>query len=195
MSTTCSQASRFWPRRDVDAPSEYGNKDTGTARVSQRTGKEIRAQIRAHRPEHTTEGSNNVWKYMLISLLCLDACASAGTTKNVAEQVKAEPPAPTKTVEGKASFYGGWRNGRRTSSGRIFNSSQMTAAHPTLPFGTTVLVTNMVNSRSCNVEITDRGPARWTHRVIDVSEEAARCLEMIQSGVVPVTLKFAGLPQ
>jgi rare lipoprotein A len=65
----------------------------------------------------------------------------------------------------------------------------MTAAHRTLPFGTTVMVTNLVNSHSCNVEITDRGPALWTGRVIDVSEEAARCLEMIRSGVVPVKLQ------
>jgi hypothetical protein len=43
--------------RHVDAQSEYVNKETGTARVSQQTGKEIRAQFRAHRPEHTTEGS------------------------------------------------------------------------------------------------------------------------------------------
>jgi len=68
----------------------------------------------------------------------------------------------------------------------------MTAAHPTLPFGTKVIVTNLQNSVSCNVEITDRGPARWTGRVIDVSEEAARCLEMIRSGVVPVRLRYAG---
>lgn len=170
-----------------------GISETGTAHVSQQTRKEIRAQFRAHRPSAQQRGPKNVWKYMVLSLLCLDACASPGATNNVPElaALKAEPP-PTKMVEGKASFYGGWRNGRRTSSGRIFNSSQMTAAHPTLPFGTNVLVTNMVNSRSCSVEITDRGPARWTHRVIDVSEGAARCLEMIRSGVVPVTLKFAG---
>jgi rare lipoprotein A len=68
----------------------------------------------------------------------------------------------------------------------------MTAAHRTLPFGTKVIVTNLQNSVSCNVEINDRGPARWTGRVIDVSEEAARCLEMIRSGVVPVQLKYAG---
>jgi rare lipoprotein A len=66
----------------------------------------------------------------------------------------------------------------------------MTAAHRTLPFGTKVLVTNLENKHSCNVEITDRGPAPWTGRVIDVSEAAARCLEMIQSGVVQVTLQY-----
>jgi rare lipoprotein A len=135
-----------------------------------------------------------VWKYIILSLLCLDACASPGTTNATPESaaVKTDPVTPTKTIEGRASFYGGWRNGRTTSSGAIFNSSQMTAAHPSLPFGTTVIVTNLVNSRSCNVEITDRGPASWTGRIIDVSEEAARCLQMIRSGVVPVKLQYAG---
>jgi rare lipoprotein A len=68
----------------------------------------------------------------------------------------------------------------------------MTAAHRTLPFGTRVIVTNLENSHSCNVEITDRGPALWTGRVIDVSEAAARCLEMFRSGVVPVELQILG---
>jgi rare lipoprotein A len=101
-------------------------------------------------------------------------------------------PNGTRLAEGRASYYGGRRNGRITSSGAIFNSSRMTAAHRSLPFGTKVVVTNLQNNHSCNVEITDRGPARWTGRIIDVSEEAARCLEMIRSGVVPVRLEVAG---
>jgi len=68
----------------------------------------------------------------------------------------------------------------------------MTAAHRSLPFGTVVNVTNLNNSHSCEVVITDRGPAPWTGRIIDVSEAAARCLEMFRAGVVPVQLKFAG---
>jgi rare lipoprotein A len=67
----------------------------------------------------------------------------------------------------------------------------MTAAHRTLPFGTRVTVTNLENSHSCIVEITDRGPAASTGRVIDVSEEAARCLDMVRSGVVAVRLQYA----
>jgi len=74
----------------------------------------------------------------------------------------------------------------------VFDSSRMTAAHRTLPFGTKVFVTNTQNSRTCGVEITDRGPAPWTGRIIDVSEQAARCLEMIRSGVVTVILQTAG---
>jgi rare lipoprotein A len=76
-----------------------------------------------------------------------------------------------------------------TSSGALLNGYQMTAAHRTLPFGTKVIVTNLTNSHSCNVEITDRGPALWTGRIIDVSEEAARCLDMFRAGVVPVRLQ------
>jgi rare lipoprotein A len=79
-----------------------------------------------------------------------------------------------------------------TSSGVRFDASRMTAAHRTLPFGTKVIVTNLVNSRTCDVEITDRGPAPWTGRVIDLSEGAARCLDMIRSGVVPVRLDVLG---
>jgi len=103
-------------------------------------------------------------------------------------------PVPAKShamhIDGRASYYGGRHNGKTTSSGSIFRSSRMTAAHRTLPFGTKVIVTNLENSHSCNVEITDRGPARWTGREIDVSESAARCLEMIRSGVVPVRLQY-----
>jgi len=127
-----------------------------------------------------------VWKYILAALLCLGACANTTSQPTTAN---ADQSKQTKISEGRASYYGGRHNGKTTSSGAVFNSSRMTAAHRTLPFGTRVLVTNLTNSVSCNVEITDRGPALWTGRVIDVSEGAARCLEMIRSGVVPVQLK------
>jgi rare lipoprotein A len=96
------------------------------------------------------------------------------------------------TAQGRASYYGGWRNGRNTSSGARLDPSHLTAAHRTWPFGTRVIVTNLENSRSCDVEINDRGPAAWTGRVIDLSEGAARCLEMLRSGVVPVKLDVLG---
>jgi rare lipoprotein A len=95
-----------------------------------------------------------------------------------------------KVTEGRASYYGGRHNGHRTSSGAIFNSSAMTAAHMTIPFGKQVTVTNLMNSISCSVQITDRGPRPWTGRIIDVSEGAARCLGMIQTGVAPVKLTY-----
>ena len=132
-----------------------------------------------------------MWKYILPSLLCLGAC-SQQPVANTGPQPIATQSISAPIIEGRASYYGGWHNGRTTSSGAVFNSSLMTAAHRSLPFGTRVIVTNLENSQSCNVEITDRGPAPWTGRVIDVSEGAARCLHMIRSGVVPVKLEIDG---
>ena len=134
-----------------------------------------------------------MWKHIIPGLLCLGACAAPPTAKTMPQtaDVKANQSV-VMTSSGHASYYGGRRSGRTTSSGAIFDPSHMTAAHRSLPFGTKVIVTNLENSHSCNVEITDRGPARWTGRVIDVSEEAARCLEMFRAGVVPVVLQILG---
>jgi rare lipoprotein A len=127
-----------------------------------------------------------VWKYILPGLVCLGACSNVTPVPAATQTAQS---IPTQTTQGRASYYGGRHNGRMTSSGVIFNSSRMTAAHRTLPFGTMVVVTNLTNSVSCNVEITDRGPALWTGRIIDVSEGAARCLDMTRAGVVPVRLQ------
>ncbi len=87
---------------------------------------------------------------------------------------------------GIASYYGGRHNGRRTSSGAIFNEHEMTAAHPTLPFGTKVLVQLAGTDRSVVVTITDRLYNR--HRIIDLSEGAAAQLGMIRAGTAMVML-------
>jgi rare lipoprotein A len=88
--------------------------------------------------------------------------------------------------EGVASFYGGRHNGRRTSSGEIFNEYAMTAAHATLPFGTRVLVRLAGTDRSVVVTITDRLYSR--HRIIDLSEGAAAQLGIVRAGVAMVML-------
>jgi len=64
----------------------------------------------------------------------------------------------------------------------------MTAAHRTLPFGTGVRVTNTTNGRSVVVRITDRGPF-VAGRVIDLSPAAARQLDMLRAGLVPVRVE------
>ena len=88
---------------------------------------------------------------------------------------------------GMASFYG-YESGSRTASGERFNPEALTAAHRSLPFGTRVRVTNNWNGRSVIVRITDRGPFVGG-RIIDLSTNAARHLQMIGSGVASVTLK------
>jgi rare lipoprotein A len=97
----------------------------------------------------------------------------------------AEPPHHTSSMSGMASWYG---EAQTTASGERFDKHKMTAAHRTLPLGTYVRVTNTRNGKSVVVRINDRGP--YGHgRVIDLSEAAARQLDMIDAGVAPVTLE------
>jgi len=77
--------------------------------------------------------------------------------------------------EGIASFYGGRHQGKRTSTGEHFNRADLTAAHPALPFGTVVRVTNLHNGMMVKVRINDRGP-HVKGRVIDLSTAAARAV-------------------
>lgn len=86
---------------------------------------------------------------------------------------------------GTASWYGLKFKGRRTASGEIFNPSELTAAHRTLPFGTRVRVTR--GGKSVVVRINDRGPF-VRGRVIDVSQAAAREIDLIGPGHGTVTL-------
>jgi len=96
------------------------------------------------------------------------------------------------TFEGRASWYGGSFEGRRSASGLIHSANLLTAAHRSLPFGTRVMVTNLNNGRKVIVKVTDRGPFIGG-RVLDVSRGAASALGMIQSGVAKVRVDVLGL--
>lgn len=85
---------------------------------------------------------------------------------------------------GLASYYS---LSSRTASGEKFNAGELTAAHPTLPFGTRVRVTNVKTGKSVTVRVNDRGPF-VRGRVIDVSHSAAESLGMIGRGVAKVKL-------
>ena len=78
---------------------------------------------------------------------------------------------------GKASWYGPGFHGKQTASGEIFNQNALTAAHPELPFGSQVQVTNLANGKKVVVTINDRGPYH-EDRIIDLSLAAARKLAM-----------------
>jgi rare lipoprotein A (peptidoglycan hydrolase) len=95
----------------------------------------------------------------------------------------------TEHLLGKASWYGPGFHGRRTASGEIFDENAMTAAHRELPFGTQILVTNLRNGKSTIVTINDRGPY-IEGRHVDLSKAAAMDLDMIDAGVVNVTMKI-----
>ncbi len=94
-------------------------------------------------------------------------------------------------MQGLASWYGGKFHGRLTSSGEIFDTNTMTAAHKSLPFGTMVKVTNLDNGATAIVRINDRGPF-VEGRIIDLSRAAADALGMVGIGVAHVSLEIVG---
>ncbi len=91
--------------------------------------------------------------------------------------------------EGEASYYAAEFNGRKTASGEIYNMYDLTAAHPKLPFGTRVKVTNLSNKKSIIVRINDRMPD-FKGRVIDLSYRAAKEIGMIQQGIQEVSIEI-----
>jgi rare lipoprotein A len=90
--------------------------------------------------------------------------------------------------KGLASWYGDEEQGKPTSSGEIFDMYKMTAAHKTLPLGSTVKVTNRTNGKETVVRINDRGPF-VEDRIIDLSYQAAKELGIIGCGVAPVEIE------
>lgn len=88
---------------------------------------------------------------------------------------------------GVASWYGDELHGGPTASGEVFNQYDLTAAHRTLPFDSLVKVT--LNDRSVVVRINDSGPY-YGNRIIDLSKEAARKLDMLDRGIAHVQLEL-----
>ena len=109
-------------------------------------------------------------------------------------EVPETPTAPVlRTEYGLASWYGQELQGRRTASGERFDSGQLTAAHRTAPFHTSMLVTYLANGRTVRVRINDRGPA-IRGRLIDLSYGAALALDMLRAGVAQVQIDWLGDP-
>lgn len=96
---------------------------------------------------------------------------------------------------GEASYYADRFAGQQTASGDIFDPDALTAAHPSLPFGTKVRVTRLGDEqvRTVVVRINDRGPYA-DDRIVDLSEAAARRIGMIEEGVVEVRIEVLELP-
>jgi rare lipoprotein A len=107
----------------------------------------------------------------------------APTVEPGESQGKSEGKSESKS-HGIASFYS---QGTKTASGEKFDPGELTAAHPTLPFGTRLRVTNQHTGRSVTVRVNDRGPY-VPGRVVDVSYSAAEQLGMVGRGIAPVKL-------
>jgi rare lipoprotein A len=110
-------------------------------------------------------------------------CASAAGARRGASPVR-------HVEEGRASYYGRGFAGRKTASGERFDPNAMTAASPSLPFGTRVRVSR-ADGRSVTVRINDRCGCPGG-RIVDLSEGAARKLGMLKEGVVTVRMEVLG---
>jgi len=92
------------------------------------------------------------------------------------------------TQVGVASWYGPGFHGKATTSGEVYDQHDLTAAHPSLPLGTRVAVTNLENGKQVEVRINDRGPFA-KDRIIDLSYAAARALGLVGPGTAQVRIE------
>jgi rare lipoprotein A len=115
-------------------------------------------------------------------------------------QRQPQPPQPPRQPRlgrgqiGIASWYGRAFAGKRTASGECFNPNALTAAHRTLPLGSTAKVTDTASGHSVQVRINDRGPFR-RGRIIDLSRQAAMRLGMTHDGVAEVRVQLLLRPE
>jgi rare lipoprotein A len=122
------------------------------------------------------------------------AQAAPATTAALARgpETTLRPPitGPAHALAGIASYY--WQE-QTTASGEPFDRAALTAAHRTLPMHSRARVTNLANGRSVVVRINDRGPFK-PGRVIDLSEAAARAINMTAQGLAPVRIEVVPDP-
>ncbi|HET9252369.1 MAG TPA: septal ring lytic transglycosylase RlpA family protein [Candidatus Eisenbacteria bacterium] len=138
-----------------------------------------------------------IWIVTLVLVLACLGCASMrpATPLEAARLFTQDPvieparaPKPSRGQTGWASFYGPGFHGRTTASGETYDQEDLTAAHPTLEFGSRVRVTNLANGETVVVRVTDRGPY-VRGRIIDLSVGAARELRFVERGVTKVRLE------
>ncbi len=133
---------------------------------------------------------------LMIGFMIVGLGAAQGPTSSEASSAqtsripKPEVRKQSKTAPyqvGTASWYGEFFDGKPTASGEDYDMYDMTAAHPTLPLGSYVRVTNMRNGRAVVVKVNDRGPV-VPGRIIDLSYAAAQVLEFQDRGLQKVRL-------
>ena len=143
-----------------------------------------------------------VWTGALVLSALVSGCATTSRVPAPSpssrippeKRPEAKPEVPPRGGQtGEASWYGEWHHGRTTASGETYDMNQLTAAHPSLPLGSKVLVTNLKNGKSVEVRINDRGP-HVDGRIIDLSYAAAKKLGAVSGGTIPVRLQVISTP-
>src|SRR5438093_9140029 len=125
---------------------------------------------------------------LVVSLRAAQGPTSSESRSNVPQKSRVTVKKQAKPYQvGTASWYGDYFQGKPTASGEPYDMFDLTAAHPTLPLGTYVRVTNLRNGRSVVVKVNDRGPI-VPGRIIDVSYSTARVLQFKAQGLQRVRL-------
>lgn len=122
-----------------------------------------------------------------IGTLAIASCTLTGSIEKMRDR-KNNAIVPIYKEFGEASWYGPGFHGEETASGETFSTNKMTAAHPSLPLGTKVKVTNLETNKSVDVRINDRGPY-VDGRVIDLSRAAAKKLDIVKNGTAEVKVE------
>lgn len=134
-------------------------------------------------------------RYLLLAVLLLcQLFLAVGCSNNRKSSAPTSLGVPVE--RGIASWYGPRFHGRRTANGERYDMNELTAAHPSLPFGTKVGVRNTRTGREVVVRINDRGPFS-KNRIIDLSYAAAREVGVVGPGTAAVELYLvpaAGAP-
>jgi rare lipoprotein A len=128
---------------------------------------------------------------VLLGLMLALAVAGCASSTPVRTMMPVPPSSTPFTETGRASWYGEPHHGRLTANGERFDMHALTAAHPSLPFGTRLRVVNLENDREVEVRVNDRGPS-IPGRILDLSYAAARALQAIEAGIIRV--RFTVLP-
>ncbi|MDQ1272638.1 MAG: rare lipoprotein [Planctomycetota bacterium] len=139
---------------------------------------------------------------LFIVLICVIGCANTNVRKN---DIKSTDIKKTDTKDpgnkqsnlyhetGIASFISDEYDGKMTASGVRYDRNKMTSAHPSLPFGTKILITNLGNNRKVEVIVVDRFH-RTTDRIANVSYRAGLDLDLIESGIAKVGITIIEKP-
>ncbi len=98
---------------------------------------------------------------------------------------------PKYNKSGLASWYGSAFHGRYTANGEVYDSSALTAAHPTFPLPSYARVTNLESGSSVIVRVNDRGPYH-EGRILDVSAKTAEMLDIKRAGTAKVNVQYVG---
>jgi rare lipoprotein A len=137
-----------------------------------------------------------LWILAVVLAFFFGGCSYIGGSSSSPSRSRRTPPdlstiAPGIIQTGMASWYGPGFHGKRTANGEIYNQHDLTAAHPSFPLGTRVMVTNLKTNQAIEVRVNDRGPYVGG-RAIDLSYAAARSIGVYEPGVAPVRIEVLG---